>query len=108
MKKKLEKTFLIRKNIPVFLSIVILLLCMSAFAAWVLTLRISVVEVRKGYFYVNQKKDAGKYDMVHASFCGCCGSDFSDWLYVPKSFNFTVGCSYHITVYGEYIVDFEG
>jgi len=98
--REVTREILLRSVVVLSVVAVILLIVFSARSP-------SVVEVREGDLYVNQKKDAGKYDMVHASWCGCCGSDFADWLYVPKSFNFTVGCSYHITVYGEYIVDFE-
>lgn len=63
--------------------------------------------IREGDLWIGHKVDEGCFWKVHGSGCGCCGSDFSSWLYVPKSFNLTIGCWYHVTVYKGLIIDFE-
>lgn len=64
--------------------------------------------LREGDLYINEKVDEGDFWKVRGSWCGCCGSDFAGWLYASKSFNLTIGYWYHITVYGDLIVDSEG
>jgi len=85
-----------------------LLLCVvagvSVFVGYSLPKKSSV---REGDLWINEKVDDGKFWKVRGSWCGCCGSDFAGWLYAPKSFNLTVGYWYHLTVYGNLIVDFE-
>ena len=62
-------------------------------------------EIRKGDLWIAEKIDEGDFWKVRGSWCGCCGSDFSGWLYAPKYLNLTRNNWYSLKVYGSIIIE---